>query len=302
SLGGTSTGWSAEFVGGSFIGSDRGPWARRFRGAAFPEGRCFRANGSGGHCLGGTSTGSSGELPEGSVIESDRGPWARRSQRPDVPGGVAVLNGWAGVWGHCLGGTSTGSSAELPGALSSSPIAARGLDVPRGTTVPGVASPGGPPTRGVAHLRYTIRAAPEPRSAARAAVVAAAVPAVAGAFAVGGCGGGLFGFHGIVGGLFLGAAVALGYRLEQFFLRRHALQPATQQLLDRRQLEGVVLAGEADRGALGAGAAGPADTVHVVLRIIRQGVVDHVADAVDVNTTAGDIGGDQYPQLAFAEV
>src|SRR5690606_8018183 len=120
---------------------------------------------------------------------------ARRSQRPDVPGGVAVLNGWAGVWGHCLGGTSTGSSAELPGAISSSPIAARGLDVPRGTTFPGVASPGGPPARGVAHLRYTIRAAPEPRSAARAAVVAAAVPAVAGAFAVGGCGGGLFGFH-----------------------------------------------------------------------------------------------------------
>src|SRR5690606_31263136 len=205
-------------------------------------------------------------------------------------------------WGHCLGGTSTGSSAELPGAISSSPIAARGLDVPRGTTFPGVASPGGPPTRGVAHLRYTIRAAPEPRSAARAAVVAAAVPAVAGAFAVGGCGGGLFGFHGIVGGLFLGAAVALGYRLEQFFLRRHALQLATQQLLDRRQRGGVVLAGEADRGALGAGAAGPADTVHVILRIIRQGVVDHMADAVDVNTTAGDIGGNQYPQLAFAEV
>src|SRR5690606_18294256 len=87
SLGGTSTGWSAEFVGGSFIESDRGPWGRRFQGAAFPEGRCFRANGSGGHCLGGTSTGSSGELPEGSVIESDRGPWARRSQRPDVPAG-----------------------------------------------------------------------------------------------------------------------------------------------------------------------------------------------------------------------
>src|SRR5690554_2437614 len=224
-------------------------------------------------------------------------PEARRSR-----GGVAVLNGWAGVWGHCLGGTSTGSSGELPGAISSSPIAARGLDVARGTTFPGVASPGGPPARGVAHLRYTIRAAPEPRSAARAAVVAAAVPAVAGGFAVGGCGGGLFGFHGIVGGLFLGAAVALGYRLEQFFLRRHALQLATQQLLDRRQLEGVVLAGEAERGALGAGAAGPADTVHVVLRIIRQGVVNHMADAVDVNTTAGDIGGDQYPQLAFAEV
>src|SRR5690554_6274238 len=151
-----------------------------------------------------SSTGSSGELPEGSFIESDRGPWARRSQRPDVPGGVAVLNGWAGVWGHCLGGTSTGSSGELPGAISSSWC----------STFPGVRR-----SRG-----WLPRAAPEPRSAARAAVVAAAVPAVAGAFAVGGCGGGLFGFHGIVGGLFLGAAVALGYRLEQFFLRRHALQ------------------------------------------------------------------------------
>src|SRR5690606_18524744 len=142
---------------------------------------------------------------------------------PTFPRGVAVLNGWAGVWGHCLGGTSTGSSGELPGAISSSPIAARGLDVPRGTTVPGAASPGGPRARGVARVRYTSSAAPDPRSAARAAVVAAAVRAVAGAFAVGGCGGGLFGFHGIVGGLFLGAAVALGYRLEQFFLRRHAL-------------------------------------------------------------------------------
>src|SRR5690606_12243643 len=148
---------------------------------------------------------------EGSVIESDRGPWARRSQRPDVPGGAAARRGWAGAWGPSLGGPITGASAEVPGAISSSPIAGRGLGVPRGTACPGVAFPGGPPARGVAHLRYTIRAAPEPRSAARAAVVAAAVPAVAGAFAVGGCGGGLFGFHGIVGGLFLGAAVALGY-------------------------------------------------------------------------------------------
>src|SRR5690606_41250295 len=109
----------------------------------------------------------------------------------------------------------------------------------------GVAFPGGPPARGVAHLRYTIRAAPEPRSAARAAVVAAAVPAVAGAFAVGGCGGGLFGFHGIVGGLFLGAAVALGYRLEQFFLRRHARQLATQQVLDPPPAPGLLLPADA---------------------------------------------------------
>src|SRR5690606_41316021 len=177
----------------------------------------------------------------------------------DLGGGVlrgaAVLG--EGEWGALPGGTDH----RFVGGVAGGYFIELVLDVPRGTTFPGVASPGGPPARGVAHLRYTIRAAPEPRSAARAAVVAAAVPAVAGAFAVGGCGGGVFGFHGIVGGLFRGAAVALGDRLEQSFLRRHALQPATQQLLDRRQLEGVVLAGEADRGALGAGAAGPADTV-----------------------------------------
>src|SRR5690606_22108097 len=64
-----------------FIESDRGPWARRFQGAAFPEGRCFRANGSGGHCLGGTSTGSSGELP-GAISSSwcSTFPEARRSR------------------------------------------------------------------------------------------------------------------------------------------------------------------------------------------------------------------------------
>src|SRR5690606_13827063 len=151
-------------------------------------------------------------------------------------------------------------------------------------------------------LRYTIRAAPEPRSAARAAVVAAAVPAVAGAFAVGGCGGGLFGFHGLVGGLFLGAAGALGHRLEQLFLRRRALPLRPHERVARRRLDGRGLAGEAGRGALGAGAAGPADAVHVILRSIRQGVVNHMADAVAVNAAAGDIGGDEYPQLAFAEV
>src|SRR5690554_8057262 len=117
--GGASTGWSAEFVGGSFIESDRGPWARRFQGAAFPEGRCFRANGSGGHCLGGTSTGSSAELPEGSVIESDRGPWARRSQRPDVPGGGGgVGEGGAGGWGPGLGGAGRGLARGVPGGCS----------------------------------------------------------------------------------------------------------------------------------------------------------------------------------------
>src|SRR5690606_14568993 len=80
-----------------------------------------------------------------------------------------------------------------------------------------------------------------------------------------------------------------------------ALDLAPDQFFDRRQGEGVVLAGEADRGAAGAGATGTADAVHVVVRVFRQGEVDHVADGVDVDAAAGHVGGDHHPDLAFAE-
>ena len=66
------------------------------------------------------------------------------------------------------------------------------------------------------------------------AAVPATVTTAAGALAVG-CGGGcLFRFVGVAGGLFLGGALALGYRLEVDLFRWNAVELAAQQLLDRR--------------------------------------------------------------------
>ena len=50
---------------------------------------------------------------------------------------------------------------------------------------------------------------------------------------------------------------------------------------------------ERDRDAVGAGARGAADAVHVALRDVRQVEVDDVADAVDVDAAGGDVGRDQ---------
>ena len=51
----------------------------------------------------------------------------------------------------------------------------------------------------------------------------------------------------------------------------------------------------------GAGARRTADAVHVVLGDVRQVVVHHVADIFDVDTAAGDVGGDHDPAALAAE-
>ena len=56
-----------------------------------------------------------------------------------------------------------------------------------------------------------------------------------------------------------------------------------QVFLKCGQVEGIVLRDEADRSAGGAGATGTAYTVHVVFRVIRQLIVDHMGNAVDMN-------------------
>ena len=45
--------------------------------------------------------------------------------------------------------------------------------------------------------------------------------------------------------------------------------------------------------ALGAGAAGAADAVNIILGDVRQIVVDDVGQGLDVEAAPGDVGGDQ---------
>ena len=73
------------------------------------------------------------------------------------------------------------------------------------------------------------------------------------------------------------------------------------ELLDVAQEGQLFAVAERDGDAVGAGARGAADAVHVGLRHVRQVEVDDVADAVDVDAAGGDVGGDQRRDLAAAE-
>src|SRR5450830_1285025 len=83
--------------------------------------------------------------------------------------------------------------------------------------------------------------------------------------------------------------------------RRLATDLATQQRLDRRQLVRVIFPGKADRYTRSACTAGTANAVHVVIRHFRQGEVDHMADAINVNSAPGNVSGHQHANLAFAK-
>ncbi len=72
--------------------------------------------------------------------------------------------------------------------------------------------------------------------------------------------------------------------------------------LDIRQRDGVFLAAETDRVALGAGARGAAYAVHVVFRIVRQIEIEHMADVGNVQTARSHVGGDQHCNIAVVKV
>ena len=91
------------------------------------------------------------------------------------------------------------------------------------------------------------------------------------------------------------------YSSQQVRRRCLAADLATQQRLDRRQLIRVIFPGKADRHTRCARTASTANPVHIVVRHFRQGEVDHVADAIDVNPTARHVSGHQHADLAFAE-
>ena len=73
------------------------------------------------------------------------------------------------------------------------------------------------------------------------------------------------------------------------------------QALDRRERLALIGADEQVGDAVLAHASGPADPVDVVLRIVGHVVVDDVADALDIDAAADDVGGDQHRDLPASE-
>src|SRR5947207_1813106 len=73
------------------------------------------------------------------------------------------------------------------------------------------------------------------------------------------------------------------------------------QLLDVAQERQLVVRAQRDGDAVGAGARGAADAVHVAFRDVGQVEVDDVADALDVDAAGGDVGRHQRPDPAVAE-
>ena len=74
------------------------------------------------------------------------------------------------------------------------------------------------------------------------------------------------------------------------------------EFLDFHDRIGVFFADVADGLTAGAGPGGPADAVDVVLRVLGQVVVDHMADRGNVQAAGGDIGGHQDPYLPCLEL
>ena len=74
--------------------------------------------------------------------------------------------------------------------------------------------------------------------------------------------------------------------------------------LDIGQTLRIHVAGKADRIAVGAQTRGAADAVHVIFGVLRQVVVEDVADILDVQAARGDVGRNQdfdFAALEFAE-
>ena len=74
------------------------------------------------------------------------------------------------------------------------------------------------------------------------------------------------------------------------------------ELLKVLDLVDVAAAHEGGRHSLASRAAGAADTVDVVLGIVRKVVIDHDLKIVDVDAARGDIGGDKELELGVLEL
>ena len=82
----------------------------------------------------------------------------------------------------------------------------------------------------------------------------------------------------------------------------HLLEACVSHTLDGAQHPALTRGDEKDRLTTAASATGAADAVHVRLGVIRDVVVDHVGDALDVETAGSHVGGHQDVQAAVLEL
>ena len=71
-----------------------------------------------------------------------------------------------------------------------------------------------------------------------------------------------------------------------------------QVALDCRKVESVIFGDEADGYTFSTGAAGSANSMHIIFRIFRQVKINDMRYVIDVNPSTGDIGSDEYRYLA----
>ncbi len=82
----------------------------------------------------------------------------------------------------------------------------------------------------------------------------------------------------------------------------HFLDRLAGGALDGAQHALLARGDEQDRIATAARAAGAADAVHVAFGVVRNVVVQHVADALHVQAARGHVGGHQHVQLAILQL
>ena len=84
-----------------------------------------------------------------------------------------------------------------------------------------------------------------------------------------------------------------------FFIDCRARDLAPEKFLDFGQVEGIVLTGETDGIPAGANAGRAADTVYVILGILRQVKIENVANLGYVQATGCHVGSHQYGEFAI---